>query len=176
MHKIHDIIGTPDKTLLDDFQKHATHMEFDFPEKKGTGIARLLKHISKQCVDLLEKLLIYDPDDRITASQALKHPYFKDLRENEVRYAFSTTQPLMYPQQHSDKDDRSTKLVSKPKKPKKLNKLSNDLEELPPIKRKDPAKKIANYGKTTLFYPKKKSKKFVSPYMKKKISKFSKLD
>lgn len=47
VHKIHDIIGTPEQKLLDDFQKHATHMEFDFPTKKGTGIARLLKHVSK---------------------------------------------------------------------------------------------------------------------------------
>ena len=33
VHKIHNIMGTPDAKLLEDFQKHATHMEFDFPEK-----------------------------------------------------------------------------------------------------------------------------------------------
>lgn len=40
-------MGTPEKKLLENFQKHATHMEFDFPEKKGTGIAKLIKHVSK---------------------------------------------------------------------------------------------------------------------------------
>lgn len=111
-------MGTPDKKLLDNFQKHATHMEFDFPEQKGTGIQKMLKHVSKNCADLIEKLLIYNPDDRITASQALKHPYFKDLRETEMRYVFSTTQPLIYPQQNSEKDEKSSKHVPKVKKHK----------------------------------------------------------
>lgn len=120
--------------------------------------------------------MIYDPNDRITASQALKHPYFKDFRENELRYAFSTTQPLMYPQQHSDKDDKSSKMASKPKKAKKSHKAPSEIEELPPIKKKEP-KKFQNYGKTMLFGVKKKPKnKFVSPYVKKKMFKLGKLD
>lgn len=125
---------------------------------------------------MLEKLLIYDPDNRITASQALKHPYFKDLRETETRYTFSTTQPLMYPQQNSDKDDKSTKMANNNPKPKKLNKLPSELEELPPIKKKD-SKKMNNYGKTYLFGKKPKPKnKYVSPYVKKKMMKIPKLE
>jgi len=31
VHKIHKILGTPDESLLNRFQKYATHMEFDFP-------------------------------------------------------------------------------------------------------------------------------------------------
>jgi len=67
-------------------------------------------------------------------------------------------------------------MVSKTKKPKRSNKFSTELEELPPIKRKDPSKKMGNYGKTTVFQQKKKPKKFVSPYVKKKMGKFNKLD
>jgi serine/threonine protein kinase len=29
------------------------------------------------------KLLVYNPDNRITASQALKHPWFKEIKEQE---------------------------------------------------------------------------------------------
>mmetsp|Transcript_36651 Transcript_36651/g.36263 ORF Transcript_36651/g.36263 Transcript_36651/m.36263 type:complete len:109 (-) Transcript_36651:190-516(-) len=108
-------MGTPDSSLLEEYQKKATHMEFDFPEKKGSGIVSLMDHVSKQCIDLVQKLLIYDPNDRITASQALKHPYFKDLRENDVRQTFSVTQPITYAGQHSDKEEKSIKLASKPK-------------------------------------------------------------
>jgi len=32
--------------LLDKFQKVASHMEFNFPKKDGTGIASLVPHAS----------------------------------------------------------------------------------------------------------------------------------
>lgn len=35
--------------------------------------------------DLIAKLLAYNPDERLSARQALRHPYFKDLREQEKR-------------------------------------------------------------------------------------------
>lgn len=84
VHKIHNILGSPPKELLDKFQKYATHMEFNFPTvQEGSGIDRLMTSASKEAMDLVHKLLIYNPDNRITASQALKHPWFKELREQE---------------------------------------------------------------------------------------------
>lgn len=69
MHKIHNIQGSPPKDLLEKFQKYATHMEFNFPTvSEGTGIDKSLQHVSKEAVDLIKKLLIYNPDNRITAS------------------------------------------------------------------------------------------------------------
>lgn len=55
-------------------------MEFNFPHCIGSGISPLLKHASNGCVDLITQLCTYDPDERLNAKQALKHPYFKDLR------------------------------------------------------------------------------------------------
>ena len=56
-------------------------MEFNFPHVEGTGIPKLIPQASPEVVDLIQKLLIYNPDNRITASGALKHPWFKELRE-----------------------------------------------------------------------------------------------
>ena len=47
VHKIHNILGTPAKELLNRFQQFASHMDFNFPEKEGTGIAKLITHISQ---------------------------------------------------------------------------------------------------------------------------------
>ena len=32
-------------------------MDFNFPEKKGTGIERLIPHAEPECVELMQKLL-----------------------------------------------------------------------------------------------------------------------
>jgi len=54
-----------------------------FPEKHGTGLRSLIPRVSAECIDLLNNLLAYSPDARYTAKQALKHPYFRDLYEQE---------------------------------------------------------------------------------------------
>ncbi len=58
-------------------------MEFNFPKKEGTGIAKLIPHISDDIKEIIVKLLIYNSDNRLSASQALKYPCFKELREND---------------------------------------------------------------------------------------------
>lgn len=83
VHKIHNILGTPDPKVLERFAKHATHMEFNFPPKKGTGLEKLLPNATKDCIDLLYRLLTYDPLKRITADEALRHEYFKEFHATE---------------------------------------------------------------------------------------------
>jgi renal tumor antigen len=56
-------------------------MEFNFQAKKFVGIAKLIPHVSADAQDVIMKMLIYNPDDRYTASQILKHQFFKELRE-----------------------------------------------------------------------------------------------
>ena len=64
-----------------------TQIDFNFPHKEGTSLHKLLPHCSSDCVELITKLLAYDPDDRLSARQAVKHPYFRDIREQEKRAA-----------------------------------------------------------------------------------------
>lgn len=56
-------------------------MEFNFPKKEGTGIAKLIPHVSTEVQEVIVKLLIYNQDNRMTAGQALKHACFKEFRE-----------------------------------------------------------------------------------------------
>lgn len=91
IHRIHNILGTPAQHVLDRFQSHASHMEFNFPQKVGTGIDKLLPHVTPDCLDLLKQMLIYDPEKRITAEQVLHHEYFRDLLIADRQKEFQTT-------------------------------------------------------------------------------------
>ena len=76
IHKINKVLGTPKPALIELFKSRATHMsanEFNFPQKKGIGFDKLLPNGPKSLVDLLTKLLAYDPTERITAREAIKH-------------------------------------------------------------------------------------------------------
>mmetsp|Transcript_5719 Transcript_5719/g.13426 ORF Transcript_5719/g.13426 Transcript_5719/m.13426 type:complete len:509 (+) Transcript_5719:105-1631(+) len=85
IQKIHNVLGTPDPEFLArKFKRNASHMDFNFPEKKGSGIERLLPHADPDLVELVKKLLRYDPDERILARQVLKDAYFRDLSEDRV--------------------------------------------------------------------------------------------
>ena len=48
-------------------------------------MTKLIPHCSPDCIDIIVRLLAYDPDDRLSARQAVKHPYFKDLRAAELK-------------------------------------------------------------------------------------------
>uniref|UniRef100_A0A3Q1BDV0 Protein kinase domain-containing protein n=1 Tax=Amphiprion ocellaris TaxID=80972 RepID=A0A3Q1BDV0_AMPOC len=82
--KIHDVLGTPDQSLLQKF-KQSRAMHFNFPPKKGTGISRLIPNCPAPALSLLYQMLAYDQDERITAETALRHTYFREVRMAEKK-------------------------------------------------------------------------------------------
>jgi renal tumor antigen len=74
VNRIHNVLGTPPAYILEKFKSKASHMEFDFPP-----------------IDLLYRLLAYDPADRITADEALKHEYFAELHDLSNSRDFRST-------------------------------------------------------------------------------------
>mmetsp|Transcript_17710 Transcript_17710/g.33376 ORF Transcript_17710/g.33376 Transcript_17710/m.33376 type:complete len:505 (+) Transcript_17710:142-1656(+) len=82
--RIHKVLGTPGPDLMQKFKsKGASHVSFDFAAQKGIGIPQLIPHASADCIDLIVKLLKYDASERISAREAMRHPYFKEARESE---------------------------------------------------------------------------------------------
>ena len=106
INRIHKILGTPSPDLLKKFKK-SKHMDFNFPAEPGTGLYAVLSHsISNDALKVVEWLCIYDPDNRPSAKQILRHNYFKPQRDADKRsravvknnlvndyYSYSTEKP-----------------------------------------------------------------------------------
>ena len=86
VNKINYILGSPPDDLYQKFVKNSAHREqFFFEHQKGVGINKFLSHINPKIVDLISKMLEYDPDKRFTAKQCLNHECFKELTELELK-------------------------------------------------------------------------------------------
>ena len=86
VNKINYILGSPSNDLFEKFVKNSAHRnEFNFEYQKGVGINKYLNHVSPNIVDLISKMLIYDPDKRPTAKECLNHECFKDLLEQDLK-------------------------------------------------------------------------------------------
>ena len=51
------------------------------PEVKGIPWEQTCPNATPEALDLLSKMLKFDPDERITAAEALRHPFLKDYHD-----------------------------------------------------------------------------------------------
>lgn len=150
--KIHDILGTPAKSVLDKF-KHRNHaIDFNFPQKKGSGIEKALPHVSQTAIDIIYKLVEYDFEQRITAKTCLNNAYFRELRDQ-------------------DKKKSKTEVANMPSSPRLSSKQFPNKSSQPPVpvmkkgaastiggggdqNKKKPTIKDTGQGRTTVTLPK----------------------
>ncbi|KAI4383599.1 hypothetical protein MLD38_009415 [Melastoma candidum] len=115
LDKIFRILGTPNETIWPGFSKlpgvkvnfikHQYNMlRKKFPPTSFTGSPVL----SDAGFDLLNKLLTYDPEKRITADDALNHEWFREVPHPKSKDFMPT-----FPAQH-DKDRRTRRLLKSP--------------------------------------------------------------
>lgn len=70
--------GTPNENLWPGVTKLPNYKE-KFPQFKPKGLLSYCTLLDDNGIDLLDKMVVYDPLKRISAKQALNHPYFDDL-------------------------------------------------------------------------------------------------
>ncbi|KAJ1507482.1 hypothetical protein HMI55_000759 [Coelomomyces lativittatus] len=100
LQRIHRILGTPTESQLRLIVGQKIEQEsFSFPTCEGSGII-LPPSFNMDCHSLLIYLLTYVPDERLTATQALKHPFFQsiDLKvfSKSTQLIYQTTQHMSY--------------------------------------------------------------------------------
>ena len=56
----------------------------DLPKRKAVDFNELFKAAKNpDAIDLLKKMLVFDPEKRITIEEALKHPYMSKYHDSE---------------------------------------------------------------------------------------------
>ena len=79
------ILGTPTKTQV--LVMNPEYKEYKFPAIKPYPWAKLFKNcknINNEFMDLISKLLVYEPNLRLTPLKALLHPFFDELRDENT--------------------------------------------------------------------------------------------
>lgn len=82
LFEIQKVMGSLTSFQQEQFAKNPRFVGFKFPDvsKPDTLAKKYGTKLSKEAHELMCGLLIMDPKDRLTAKQALMHPYFDGLR------------------------------------------------------------------------------------------------
>ena len=78
------VLGTPSREEIHAMNPNYT--EFKFPSIKPTPWSKVFgsKKVPQEGIDLVACLLVYDPRKRLTALEAMAHPFFDELRKPGV--------------------------------------------------------------------------------------------
>jgi len=84
LNVIFDVIGTPSKEEIEkiDNDRARSYLR-SLPFKPKMSLTSRFAGAEPQAVDLLQKLLFFDPSKRFTAREALEHPYLAEFRQME---------------------------------------------------------------------------------------------
>jgi len=73
--KIFSVLGTPTET---EWPEDSSVLRSSFSSTRPRDLADILPELDPEAKDLMEKMLDFDPKKRVTAADALQHPYFAD--------------------------------------------------------------------------------------------------
>jgi serine/threonine protein kinase len=77
------ILGTPTQSQI--LQMNPNSEEFRLPQIKPQAWNKVLKNADPLVIDLIAKVLVYNPKDRLKPMEAVAHPYFNDLRNQNFQ-------------------------------------------------------------------------------------------
>ncbi|XP_069048728.1 mitogen-activated protein kinase 12-like isoform X2 [Lepisosteus oculatus] len=82
--EIMKVTGTPTQDFVGKLQsQEAKNYIKSLPKVQKKDLQALFSSANPQAVSILEQMLVLDPERRISAAEALGHPYFADFREPE---------------------------------------------------------------------------------------------
>nr|XP_009510325.1 PREDICTED: glycogen synthase kinase-3 beta isoform X5 [Phalacrocorax carbo] len=83
LFRIFRALGTPNNEVWPEVESLQDYKN-TFPKWKPGSLGAHVKNLDEDGLDLLSKMLIYDPSKRISGKMALNHPYFDDLDKSTL--------------------------------------------------------------------------------------------
>lgn len=83
LDRIIAVLGTPQREDLPYSLDEKTWNRLQLNKLAKMNFSDLYPKIDSLAVDLLENMLLYNPDKRFTALQCLYHPYFSEIKDKE---------------------------------------------------------------------------------------------
>lgn len=104
LDKIIEIISRPSPQELQQLDTHIRNLIERVPDN-GNTIDQRFGQVDEICRDLLKRLLQFDPEKRPTAQEALAHPWFDDMREDDFTEVPGTPFDFDFDEENLDVDD-----------------------------------------------------------------------
>ncbi|EPQ31257.1 uncharacterized protein PFL1_01442 [Pseudozyma flocculosa PF-1] len=85
--RINSVLGSPSDSVVDKIgsERAKTYIKA-LPRMPAVPLQNLYPTASPEAVDLLSRLLTWDPAERLTADEALRHPWLKAYHESNARW------------------------------------------------------------------------------------------
>ncbi|PWZ00365.1 Pkinase-domain-containing protein [Testicularia cyperi] len=85
--RINNILGSPTQDVIDKIgsERARTYVR-SLPDMPQVPLQHLYPNANPEALDLVAKLLTWNPDERLTADEALRHPWLKAYHESNARW------------------------------------------------------------------------------------------
>jgi serine/threonine protein kinase len=155
MVKIQNILGPPSEAAINYYKQNSmeenTQTSIDI-SIKGKGFEKYLAHCSDLFIDLLKKLLVYHPDERLSAKQALQHPYFQDITENKYysQYFITSEKSNLLSKNILNESSMIKSVDDSQGNIQKIKNLNNNLEKMERFEKNGSNNKLSNINIMTM--------------------------
>ncbi|GIQ81312.1 hypothetical protein KIPB_002254 [Kipferlia bialata] len=106
------VLGTPTREDIQEMNRSYTN--YKFPSIKPYPWSKVFRsRVPADALDFISKLLVYKPQERFTATEALLHPFFDKLRDPETRLPTGSALPPLFDFQPSELEGLSQEQIDK---------------------------------------------------------------
>lgn len=89
------VLGTPTREMI--HTMNPNYSEFKFPQIKAHPWQKVFRsRTPADAIDLINKLLVYNPERRMTPIEALQHSFFDELRDQQTRLPNGNPLPPLF--------------------------------------------------------------------------------